>query len=37
MDVRTQSFDAAADRKIVVLTLDNPPVNALSFAFSARF
>jgi 3-hydroxyacyl-CoA dehydrogenase len=36
MDVRTQSFDAAAGRKIVVLTLDNPPVNALSFAFSAR-
>ena len=31
----TQSFDAA-EVEIVVLTLDNPPVNALSFAFSAQ-
>jgi 3-hydroxyacyl-CoA dehydrogenase len=36
MDVRLQSFDAGDGKKISVLTLDNPPVNALSFAFSAR-
>lgn len=33
--VLTQPFDAEGGRRIVVLTLDNPPVNALSFAFSA--
>ncbi len=36
-EVRAQSVDgAAAGDTICVLTLDNPPVNALSFAFSAQ-
>lgn len=35
-EVRTQAFPADAGRRIVLLTLDNPPVNAFSFAFSAK-
>ncbi|MEO6834714.1 MAG: 3-hydroxyacyl-CoA dehydrogenase NAD-binding domain-containing protein [Candidatus Tumulicola sp.] len=34
--VRLESFEASPGEKIVVATLDNPPVNALSFAFSAQ-
>jgi 3-hydroxyacyl-CoA dehydrogenase len=36
-EIRVQSFDGAAPGETIrVLTLDNPPVNALSFAFSAQ-
>ncbi|HEY5427255.1 MAG TPA: 3-hydroxyacyl-CoA dehydrogenase NAD-binding domain-containing protein [Candidatus Tumulicola sp.] len=35
-EVLTQSFDASDGKSIRLLTIDNPPVNALSFAFSAR-
>ncbi|MGA8534466.1 MAG: 3-hydroxyacyl-CoA dehydrogenase NAD-binding domain-containing protein [Candidatus Tumulicola sp.] len=36
-EIRAESFDAGAPGQTIrVLTLDNPPVNALSFAFSAR-
>ncbi len=36
-EIRAQSFDGAAPGETIrVLTLDNPPVNALSFAFSAQ-
>ena len=35
-EIRTQSFEAGDGRTIRLLTLDNPPVNALSFAFSVQ-
>jgi 3-hydroxyacyl-CoA dehydrogenase len=33
---RDPSFDAAQDDKVRVITLDNPPVNALSFTYCAK-